>query len=81
MAKNPIQPVDREQRTVQLLKQEHEFRLTYRQGEETAVLSALADWVANPDLPFDWFDAAVMSHQLGEHLAKELQGFVPKKPA
>ena len=79
MATTPIQPVEREERTVRLLKGGHEFRLTYRQGEETAVLSALADWVARPELSFDWFDAAVMSHQLGEHLAKELQGFVPKK--
>lgn len=81
MAATPIQPVEREERTVRLLKDGHEFRLTYRQGDETAVLAALADWVARADLPFDWFDAAVMSHQLGEHLSKELQGFVPKKPA
>ena len=81
MPTGPIQPIEREERTVRLLKEGHEFLLSYRQGDETAVLSALADWVARPDLPFDWFDAAVMSHQLGEHLAKELQGFVPKKPA
>ena len=24
-------------------------------------------------LAFDWFDAAVLSHQLGQHLAKELK--------
>jgi hypothetical protein len=33
------------------------------------------------DLSFDWFDAAVLSHQLGQHLAKELKSFLPKKAA
>ena len=28
-----------------------------------------------------WFDAAVVSHQLGQHLAKELKAFLPKKAA
>jgi uncharacterized membrane protein len=28
-----------------------------------------------------WFDAAVLSHQLGQHLAKELKGYLPKKAA
>jgi hypothetical protein len=30
---------------------------------------------------FDWFDAAVLSHQLGQHLAKELKAYLPKKAA
>jgi hypothetical protein len=30
---------------------------------------------------FDWFDAAVLSHQLGQHLAKELKSYLPKKAA
>jgi len=31
---------------------------------------ALVDLVNRRELPFDWFDAAVLSHQLGQHLAK-----------
>jgi len=30
---------------------------------------------------FDWFDAAILSHQLGRHLAKELKAYMPKKVA
>ena len=71
----------REVREIRLSKAGHEFRLRYEQGEESGVLSALQEMVGRRDLPFDWFDAAVMSHQLGEHLAKELQGLVPKKAA
>jgi hypothetical protein len=33
------------------------------------------------ELSFDWFDAAVLSHQLGQHLAKELKTLLPKKVA
>jgi hypothetical protein len=33
------------------------------------------------DTAFDWFDAAVLSHQLGQHLAKELKPLLPKKAA
>lgn len=77
----PIQPVERELRTIRLCKGGHEFWLRYQEGDEPKVLAELAEMVARRDLPFDWFDAAVMSHQLGEHLAKELQGFMPKNAA
>ncbi len=81
MPLSPIEPIEREVRMIRLTKNGHDFRLAYQQGEEAHVLSTLAEMVARRDLPFDWFDAAVMSHQLGEHLAKELQGFVPKNAA
>jgi hypothetical protein len=77
----PVTPIERETRMIRLTKNGHEFRLTYQQGDEAQVLAALTEMVHRRDLPFDWFDAAVMSHQLGEHLSKELQGFVPKNAA
>jgi len=45
------------------------------------VLDTLVEMVHRRDVPFDWFDAAVLSHQLGQHLAKELKGLLPKKAA
>ena len=42
---------------------------------------AHGDLVNRRDVGFDWFDAAVLSHQLGQHLAKELKAFLPKKAA
>jgi hypothetical protein len=45
------------------------------------VLESLIDMVNRRELTFDWFDAAVLSHQLGQHLAKELKGYLPKKAA
>ena len=71
----------REQREIRLSKNGHDFAMRYEPGEESHVLAALVEMVGRRDVPFDWFDAAVMSHQLGEHLAKELRGFVPKNAA
>lgn len=73
--------IERQQRTLRLFKKGEEFRLVYSDGDEPAVLAALVEMVQRKDLAFDWFDAAVLSHQLGEHLAKELRGFMPKKAA
>jgi hypothetical protein len=70
-----------ETKTLSLVKGKHTFCFRYAVGEETTVLEALADAVKRRDMPFDWFDAAVLSHQLGQHLSKELQAFMPKKEA
>lgn len=70
-----------EQRTLSLVKGKHSFLFRYGPGDENVVLESLADLVKRRDLPFDWFDAAVLSHQLGQHLSKELQAHLPKKGA
>ncbi len=68
-----------EMKKLSMVKGMHQFSFTYEEGEEAKVLDSLIDMVNNRDLNFDWFDAAVISHQLGQHLAKELKGFLPKK--
>lgn len=68
-------------KTLSLVKGEHRFLFCYRPGDERLVLDALVDMVRRRDVPFDWFDAAVLSHQLGQHLAKELKSYLPKKAA
>jgi hypothetical protein len=68
-------------KTLSLVKGKDHFCFRYQPGEEAAVLEALVDLVNRRELPFDWFDAAVLSHQLGQHLAKELQSYLPKKVA
>ena len=76
--KKPTQPATK---TLSLVKGKDHFCFRYQPGEEGAVLEALVDLVNRRELPFDWFDAAVLSHQLGQHLAKELQSYLPKKVA
>ena len=68
-------------KTLSLVKGEHHFCFRYEPGEESQVLDALIEMVKRRELRFDWFDAAVLSHQLGEHLAKEMKPVLPKKAA
>ena len=68
-------------RTLSLVKGRQHFCFRYQVGDEAKVLDALVEMVNRRDLPFDWFDAAVLSHQLGQHLAKELESYLPKKAA
>lgn len=68
-------------RTLSLMKGEHYYCFRYEIGQETKVLDALIDMVHQSNHQFDWFDAAILSHQLGRHLAKELKAYLPKKVA
>jgi hypothetical protein len=68
-------------KTLSLVKGAEHFCFRYEIGQEAKVLDALIELVNRRDVAFDWFDAAVLSHQLGQHLAKELKGFLPKKAA
>lgn len=64
-----------------LVKGQQQFCFRYESGQEATVLNALIEMVNRRELCFDWFDAAVLSHQLGQHLAKELREYLPKKAA
>ena len=68
-------------KTLSLMKGNEHFCFRYEVGQESKVLDALIDLVNRREAHFDWFDAAVLSHQLGQHLAKELKGYLPKKAA
>lgn len=80
---SPSEPVSQPPacRTLSLVKGQHRFCFQYEIGQEPGVLDALVEMVHRRELPFDWFDAAVLSHQLGQHLAKELMAYLPKKAA
>jgi hypothetical protein len=68
-------------KTLSLVKGRQHYCFRYEIGQEAKVLDALVDMVNRRDVAFDWFDAAVLSHQLGQHLAKELKDYLPKKAA
>jgi len=70
-----------ELKMLSLVKGPHHYCFRYEVGEEKGVLDAMIEMVHKRDSSFDWFDAAVMSHQLGQHLAKELKAYLPKKAA
>lgn len=56
-----------------LVKHGHRFVFRYERGEETKVLSGLVDLARDPQSELDWFDAAVLSHQLGERMSEQLE--------
>lgn len=68
-------------KTLSLVKGKDQYHFRYEEGEEAGVLQSLVDMVNRRDVAFDWFDAAVLSHQLGQHLSKELTAYMPKKNA
>ncbi len=81
MDQNPEQQGTSGLKTLSLVKGKDHFCFRYEAGQEARVLDALVDMVNRADVAFDWFDAAVLSHQLGQHLAKELKPLLPKKAA
>jgi hypothetical protein len=68
-------------KTLSLSKGREHFSFRYESGDEAGVLGAMVELVNRKNSGFDWFDAAVLSHQLGHHLAQELKTLLPKKAA
>lgn len=59
-------------RQLSLVKGDERFVFRYQSGQEADVIDAFASMATNPDCDFDWFDAAVLSYQMGRRLEKEL---------
>jgi hypothetical protein len=59
--------------TVSLAKGRHRWVFSYRAGEERSILSAVSDLAAREGVPFDWFDAALVSHQVARRLRSGLE--------
>lgn len=61
-----------ESRQLSLVKGEERFVFRYQPGHEADVIDAFASMAAEPTTDFDWFDAAVLSYQMGRRLETEL---------
>ena len=61
-------------KTLSLMKGKQHFCFRYQPGDEAHVLDALVEMVNRRELSFDWFDAAVMSHQLGQQFSQRIEG-------
>ena len=59
-------------RQLSLVKGEERFVFRYQQGQEPRVVDAFAELAADRESSFDWFDAAVLSYQMGRRLETEL---------
>jgi hypothetical protein len=58
---------------VTLTKGAHRWIFHCDAGDEPALLRRLSELAADPRAPFDWFDAALVSHQLSKRLRPGLQ--------
>lgn len=59
-------------RQLSLVKGQHKYLFRYRPGDEAQVIGAFASLAADAGSDFDWFDAAVLSYQMGRRIELEL---------
>lgn len=59
-------------RQLSLVKGDERFIFRYQNGHEAEVIDAFASLATDKESRFDWFDAAVLSYQMGRRLETEL---------
>ena len=59
-------------RQLSLVKGEDRFIFRYKAGQEADVIDTFASMASDQGSDFDWFDAAVLSYQMGRRLETEL---------
>ena len=71
--------VTQEMRQLTLVKKGHYYLFRYLPGEEAGLIQTLMEQAEDPTCPLDWFDAAVLSHQMGHRMASEMQVLLKNK--
>lgn len=61
-----------DQQQLVLVKKDKRYVFDCPLGHETQLLQELRALVADPDNDLNWFDAAVLSHQLGQRMSDQL---------
>jgi hypothetical protein len=60
-------------RQLSLVKGKHRYLFRYHPGNEADVIGAFANLASAGDTDFDWFDASVLSYQMGRRQELELE--------
>jgi hypothetical protein len=60
-------------RQLSLVKGHQRYVFRYEPGREAEIITAFASMATDPKSEFDWFDAAVLSYQMGRRLEMELE--------
>lgn len=68
-----------EPRQLTLIKKGQYYLFRYQPGDEAALIQNLIDKAEDPQCSLDWFDAAVLSHQMGHRMAAEMQSLLKHK--
>jgi hypothetical protein len=59
-----------------LVKYGQRYVFRYEAGGEAQVLHRIVEMVRDPDTDLDWFDAAVLSHQMGQRMSEQLEDLI-----
>ena len=59
-------------RQISVLKGKHKYVFRYQVGDEANLLVAFAYLASNKETDFDWYDAAVLSYQVGQRVELEI---------
>lgn len=68
--------LDDDARQVVLVKHGQRYVFRYTPGQETKLIQGLVEMAGDPQSQLDWFDAAVLSHQMGQRLSKQLENIL-----
>jgi hypothetical protein len=60
-------------RQLSLVKGGHRYVFRYQAGREAEIIAAFAEMAASRKTSFDFFDAAVLSYQMGRRLEMDLE--------
>ena len=60
-------------RQLSLVKGHDRYVFRYQAGREADIIAAFASMASDSECEFDWFDAAVLSYQMGRRLEMELE--------
>jgi hypothetical protein len=63
-------------RELVFVKAGERFVFRYTEGDEEGLLQTLKHMAHDPASGLDWFDAAVLTHQLGVAMSRRLQGLI-----
>ncbi len=64
-------------RQISLVKGSHRYVFRYTSGSEPQIIDSFIDLADDADNEFDWFDAAVLSYQMGKKMEHQLDEIVP----
>jgi hypothetical protein len=72
MTENRNMPKDTEKTShrVVLVKGEDQWRFVWESGQEVATVEAITAIAKSPDTDFDWFDAAMVCHEISKIASK-----------
>jgi hypothetical protein len=63
-----------ELRQISLVKGTERYVFRYEPGNEPQIIDTFVDLADDNESEFDWFDAAVLSYQMGKQMMNQVKG-------